>query len=438
MKYTYIIPLFFLLINCSSNDNEVPTKSIPEIQFIKTFGGGNNEVGLSATKTSDNGYAVLGYTQSNDGDITTKTDTSFDYLVLKYSSDDELLWSKTYGGSADDRGQNIIETSDNGFLVIGYTSSNDNDVETYYGGNDFWIVKLDSSGNISWQKTFGYIGNDNGIQIIQTSDSGFLIVGELDVSSSAGEGNAKTTALKHAGGDYWVIKLNTSGEFEWSRYYGGSFTDTPHGIVETDEGNFIITGTSDSDDVDISNNKGSYDIWTIKISNTGDLIWDKNYGGVEIDEAKAICKTQDGNILIVGNTRSSDQDVSTNQGGADLWLLKIDTNGNLLWEKTFGGSSFDIGSSIYQTEDGFIISGSSRSLDNEFTNQGQNDAWILKISSEGNQEWQKLIGGSNIDYLYDCVQLNDGSFIAVGESESSDGDITENKGFSDLLIIKIN
>lgn len=432
------IALLLILISCTKPEiNLGEYVFLEEISSIKTFGGSKNEVAKSVISTTDGGYAILGYTQSTDGDITTKNEDSFDYYVLKFSSDDKLQWSKTYGGSNDDRGSQIIQTFDGGYAIFGYSKSSDRDVTSNAGDRDFWLVKLDASGTISWQKSYGYLGVDVGVTLLQTDDKGFLIAGELDVTSSGGQGNTKI-ANKHAGGDYWAIKTDENGNKQWSKYYGGNFTDTPRGIAKTADGGFIIAGRSDSSDVDISNNKGTYDFWVIRISATGTLIWEKSYGGSEIDEARGISSTDDGNFIIVGDTRSSDKDVSNNNGGADLWVIKINPEGTILWEKTFGGSSFDVARSIKKTADGgFIISGSSRSLDNGFTNQGQNDAWLLKISSEGNQEWQKIIGGSKIDFFHDAVELNNRTIIAVGESESNDGDIATNKGFSDLLIIKI-
>lgn len=436
-KICYVATLFFLF-QCSKNEFITePTIEVSEIEFIKTLGGSNNDVLQSVIKSSDAGYAVLGYTQSNNFDILDKNDTSFDFWVMKFSKDDTLQWNKTFGGSEDDRGADIIATNDGGFALFGFSKSSDNDVNENAGAQDFLVIKITSSGLISWQKTFGYSGADSGTSFLQTKDSGYLITGVLDVTASNGQGNSKR-AQKHAGGDIWAIKLNSSGELEWSKYYGGSFTDTPFGLVETNDDSFIIAASSDSNDVDISNNKGSYDFWVLKISSTGVLIWEKNFGGSEVDEPRGISTTNDGNFVIVGDTRSSDEDVSSNNGGADLWMLKISTEGNLIWEKTFGGSSFDVARSVSKTLDnGFLISGNSRSLDSGFSNQGQNDAWVLKVDANGNKLWQKFIGGTENDFLFDAIQVNETSLIAVGESSSSTGDITENKGFSDALIIKI-
>ncbi len=437
MKKICFSTILLIFVCCSKKVIEdIPTLNTSPQEFVKTFGGSKNDVFQSVVKTTDGGYAILGYTQSNDFDLSDKANESFDFWVMKFSSEDNLLWQKTFGGSDDDRGFDIITTSDGGFALFGFSKSADIDVSQNAGAQDFWLIKITADGIISWKKNFGFIGADNGTALIQTSDDGYLITGVLDVTASNGEGNSKTTQ-KHAGGDVWAIKTNSSGGLEWSRYFGGSFTDTPFGIVETPENEFIIAASSDSDDFNVSNNKGAYDFWILKISSRGSLIWEKSFGGSEIDEPRGISSTNDGNFVIVGDTRSSDQDVTINNGGADLWLLKISTDGNLIWEKTYGGTSFDVARSISRTQDnGFLISGYSRSTDNNFMNLGQSDAWILKVDNTGNKLWQKFVGGSENDFLFDAIELNNQSIIAVGESSSSDGDIIENKGFSDALIIK--
>lgn len=440
-RTSYICGFFLILLsfNCSSDDTSSNPSDV-EISFIQTLGGSNNDSAQSVIATSDGGYAVLGYTQSNDGDITDKQDQSFDYWVLKFDAQDNLQWQKTYGGSNDDRGNEIIQTLDGGFAILGYSFSDDNDVSTNAGLQDYWLVKLDQNGNISWEKSFGYDGADSGISLIQTNDQGYLVTGILDVTASGGQGNTSRNSSRHAGGDYWALKLNLNGDIEWSRYFGGNFTDTPQGVAQTNNGDFIIAGSSDSNDTDISSNIGTYDFWVIKISPTGDLIWEKSFGGNQIDEARAIVASNDGNFIIAGDTRSSSNDVTENNGGADLWLIKISPDGDLIWERNVGGSSFDVARAMVRSQNSdLILSGSSRSSDFDVSeNKGQNDAWIVKTDIDGMLEWQITVGGSNIDFSYGVAELNDGSIIAVGDTASSDGDILDNKGFSDLLIIKIN
>ena len=438
--------LFFtiLIVFSSCNTDKDLITIIPisngSLELSKTFGGSKNDVAKSVISTSDGGFAVLGYTQSMDGDVTGKSSENYDYWMLKFNSEALLEWNKTYGGSGDDRGSQLIQTSDGGYALIGYSDSSDGDVTINNGNRDFWVIKINATGAIIWEKSFGYSGVDEGVSILETSDNHFILSGVLDVTASGGDGNSGRYSPRHAGGDYWSIKINASGDMVWSRFYGGSFTDNPAGIIENITSDLITVGGSDSNDVDISNNKGTYDFWVIKSSSSGAIIWEKSYGGSEIDEARGVISTDNGDHIIVGDTRSEEQDVSFNNGGADLWVLRISDNGDTIWEKSYGGSNFDVGKSISSTFDsGFIIAGSSRSSNGDVNkNQGQNDAWVTKISNSGQLLWETTVGGAEIDFAYDAVQLTNGTIIAVGETSSFNGDILVNKGFTDLLIIKIN
>ena len=439
IKYCCFVFVLSINLSCDSSENIQPTENQSvEVEEVLTIGGTKNESAQSVVNTPDGGYAILGHTQSMDGDISNKTDTSFDYWLLKFDASGQEQWQKVYGGSDDDRGEDLITTNDGGYAILGSSKSNDGDVSNNSGSNDFWVAKLDASGIIIWEKSFGYVGADSAFSIIQTQDNGFLLSGVLDVSASDGAGNNRMNMERHAGGDYWVIKIDAMGDLQWSRYFGGTFTDTAYDSVQTQDGNFLIMGSSDSDDVDIINNKGTYDFWVVKLNNTGTLLWEKSFGGSEIDEARAITTTADGNFFIAGDSRSNDIDLSTNNGAADVWIIKINSDGDLLWEKTFGGSSFDGVKAIYKTQNNeFLVAGNSRSSDGNLTkNNGQNDAWIFKINAQGNVMWQKTIGGNDVDLLMGITELNNGSIVGVGNTNSSDIDISENKGFSDVLIIK--
>ena len=444
MGKSYYIKLYFFIaftfLFCCESDDSITTNQIVSIHEISTLGGTKNESGQSVVATSDGGFAVLGYSQSMDGDLLNKSNISYDFWLIKYNFNGEQEWQKVYGGSSDDRGYDIILSNDNNMVIFGSSKSADGDVSSNAGSNDFWIAKISNSGAIIWEKSLGYNGSDNGYSVIQTIDNGYLLLGVLDVTASDGEGNNRISSYRHAGGDYWAVKLDSNGILEWSRYFGGNFTDTSYAACQTQGGDYIIIGSSDSNDIDISNNKGTYDFWIIKISSEGNLIWEKSYGGSEIDEALDITPTTDGNFIVCGNTRSNNIDVSSNNGAADIWILKITPNGEILWEKTYGGNSFEAAKSVHQTTDnGFIIAGNSRSDNNDLTkNNGQNDGWIFKINQDGILQWQTSIGGSNIDLLMDSTQLQDGSIVAVGNTSSSDLDISENKGFTDLLLIRLN
>ncbi|AYN66163.1 hypothetical protein D1013_01590 [Euzebyella marina] len=434
----FVTVLSVLVGACSKNDDDKPSP-LPEPAEIQvetaTFGGSLNDSGKALVKTTDRGFAILGHTQSNDGDVSDKDAEDFDFWLMKFDAQSSLEWTKSYGGSENDRGSDLVQTADGGFALLGFSESSNGDVSENGGSLDYWLAKTDSNGNLLWQKSFGYKGRDEGISLIETKDQGYLLVGVLDVTASEGQGNQ--TARNHAGGDYWAVKINSSGDIEWSQYYGGTFTDTAYDVVELNKGGYLIVGSSDSFDVDISDNKGTYDFWVVRITDVGELLWEKNFGGSEIDEAKAIVPTADGNFLIVGDTRSNDQDVSTNKGAADIWVVKIDGAGELVWERTYGGSGFDAASSVVATSDGgYLIAGNSRSGDGDLqSNQGQNDAWVLKINDEGIIVWQRSVGGSQIDLAAAVIELNGEKVFAVGESASDDFDVNQNKGFTDVFLL---
>ena len=440
----YLLFLFIIFFcKCTESNltvHEGSNSSNGTLELVQTFGGSKNDVAKSVVSTVDGGFAVLGYTQSLDGDITDKATENYDFWMLKFDSEAQLEWNKTYGGSGDERGRSLIETSDGGYALLGYSDSSDGDVSSNNGNRDFWLVKINASGVLSWQKSFGYEGEDEGVSIIETSDNHLMLSGVLDVTASGGEGNQGRFSTRHAGGDYWAIKITPTGDIVWSRFYGGTFTDSPTGIKETLNDGLISVGGSDSNDVDISNNKGSYDFWIVKSNLNGDIVWEKSFGGSEIDEARDIISDGNGNHIVVGDTRSNDQDVAFNNGAADLWVIKVSNSGELLWNTSIGGSNFDVARSISTTfNNEFIIAGSSRSSNGDVSkNQGQNDAWVLRLDNSGQLLWETTIGGSEIDFSYDAVQINNGTIVAVGETNSSNGDIIDNKGFTDLLIVQIN
>lgn len=440
IKYTFFT-LTACAFNCDSTQVDIEnfnTQNI-EVQKVVTLGGSKNESAQSIVATPDGGYAVLGFTQSMDGDVLSKTDNSYDFWLLKFDVNGEQEWQKVYGGIDDDRGQDVITTTDGGYAITGSSKSSDGDVSENAGLNDFWVVKINDLGIIEWETSLGHSGTDKCFSILQTQDNGFLVSGVIDISSLELDGCGSSSANRHAGGDYWIIKLDAFGTLLWSKSYGGSFSDTAYSAVETQTGDFIIVGSSDSEDVDISNNKGSYDFWVLKLSSSGNMLWEKSFGGSEIDRARDVALTSDGNFLITGDSRSSNNDLTNNYGVSDIWIIKIDPNGELIWEKSFGGSNFDGVQAISIAEnDSFLISGNSRSSDIDLVqNKGNNDAWIFSINFHGIIQWQTNLGGSNIDLFMDVVELENGSVVAVGNTNSNDYDILENKGFSDILLIQI-
>lgn len=450
-KQIVILFVLLALLSCSEDDDTSSTlqpiaEFENELESIITIGGSQDEDALSVTQTQDGNIAVLGYTQSNDGDVMGKSSTDSDYWLILVDQNLNVIWQKTYGGSSDDRGQKIISTTDGGFLVTGFSRSDDGDVTENFGFHDFWTLKLDGAGNIIWEKSFGFSGNDRGFSAIQTSDGGYFLSGFLDVSSSGGAGNdngnaqrSKTLFAKHGVGEFWGIKLDTDGQTQWRRYFGGSDNDRSYDVVESHDANVIMVGSSESDDFDITNPRGSYDFWAVKVNLDGDLMWQKNFGGSSIDIGYAAVKSLDNQYLFVGDTRSDDGDVQQFKGNTDYWLVKFDENANLTWQNTYGGSNFESARSVLQLESGeILINGSSRSTDGQVSeNFGQNDLWVVHAEDSGDFISGLSIGGSQIDLANDAIQLESGEVVVVGSSESSDSQINENKGGKDVLILKL-
>lgn len=439
-NYIKIVLMLFSIVSCTSDDSIKINSLTGEIEWQKTFGGANDDIARAIIETSDKGYAIIGYTNSIDGDITDKTVAENDFWVLKLDPNGNIEWQKTYGGSGDDQGRSIIQTSDGGYAITGPSKSADGDGSNNEGQHDHWIVKLDAQGNIQWEKSHGFSGHDHSRSILQTNDGGYFIGGYLDVTASGGLGN-ETVTTKHGVGEFWAQKLDATGNLEWRRYFGGTNNDRIFKVLQAHDGNFLLIGSSESDDFDVNNGNGSYDVWVIKIDTKGSMLWEKSFGGSGIDNGHAAVKTNDGNYLIAGTAISTDGDISNSKGNSDAWIIKINDSGKLLWEKSFGGSNFDAawaidsGKGIFSS---YIIAGNSKSSDGDITsNNGENDFWVLKIDTTGKLLFEKSLGGSGLDFAYGVIETFDQKIVVVGETESTDKDITSNKGGKDIWIAKI-
>ncbi|WP_422858317.1 hypothetical protein ACOKFD_13025 [Flagellimonas sp. S174] len=445
MKKIVLLVIIIGFCSCNnSDDNETASMSfdfLGELDWVQSFGGSGEDTAQSIIQTSDGGYAVLGFTNSTDGDLAGKSLNVNDYWLLKFDVDGNLQWNKTYGGSKDDRGQSVIQTNDGGYAIVGYAMSDDGDGSNNEGFHDNWILRLDASGTILWEKSFGFSGHDHSYDVVQTSDGGFFFSGFLDVTSSEGEGNTgKSPYLtRHGVGEFWGTRLDANGDLIWRRYFGGTNNDRSFGVVEANDGGLVMVGASESDDFDISNSKGSYDFWVVKVSAKGEMLWEKSFGGTGIDKAYAVVKTQDNAYAVVGNTFSVDTDISKNNGESDVWLIKVSDSGDLLWEKTFGGTAFDAARGLGTTADGgFVIAGNSKSLDGNATqNNGENDLWIIKTDAEGNVLFEKSFGGADLDFGFDALEDAEGNLVLVGESSTALSPNKEHQGSTDLVILRI-
>lgn len=442
--------LLFLVLcvvfSCAKEDAEVAfngldSEFVGELVWVKNFGGSGNESAQAIIGTNDGGFAVLGYTGSTDGDIAAKFEEENDYWFLKFDANGVLQWNKTYGGSMDDIGQSLVQTTDGGYALTGYAMSIDGDATNNQGFHDNWILKLDAQGVLEWESSYGFSGHDHSYDILEASQGGYFFTGFLDITSARADGNTEkgNGLTSHGVGEFWGTKIDENGSIQWRGYFGGTNNDRAHSVVQSNDGGFVMAGFTESDDYDVSSTNGSYEFWVVKVDAFGNLLWEHSFGGDGIEVAYDIAKTLDDGYVVVGNTFSDNGDVLVNHGGSDVWMIKIDAEGNLVWEQTYGGLEFDLAQAVVQSKDGgFYITGNSKSDDKDSSfNYGENDIWLLKTNSVGELVWEKSYGGSGLDFAYDLIENEDGSVMVVGETASTDFNTLTSKGNTDLVLLKI-
>jgi len=340
-----------------------------------------------------------------------------------YSQNSQINGQITLGNEFHNFAYSLIMLDDGSYLVLG-------DTETDTNSMDILVAMVSDSNTLIWQKTYGGSGVDRPSKIIQLSDEEFLILG----STSSADGDiAENSGLY----DFWLLKINKAGKLLWEKTYGGSENDFGIDIFRRDD-IFYIAGYSFSNDGDISDNKGGSDYWLLKLDQNFQILWEKNYGGSDNENLKDLLVLENDNILLLGGTNSSDGDVSLNKGEKDVWLVETDEYGQILYENTYGGSDNEEGKAIWLTENGDLIVGAvTKSTDGDISKSfGLNDFWLMGIDSVGQLQWQKSYGGSRNDVLKDVLSTDDG-YLLVGNTYSYNGNITENKGRSDVWYLKV-
>jgi hypothetical protein len=347
----------------------------PDAEWIKTFGGSENDHGYCVRQTNDGGYIIAGYTRSygNNGDM----------WVIKTDMEGNEEWNKTYGGAERDVGLAIYRTYDGGYIITGYTYS--------YGyggfGSDLWLVKIDTNGNEEWNKTYGGADTDGGRSVQQTTDGGYIITG---YSHSYPAIDAT-----------WIIKTDSSGNIQWQRIYENpSESLIGRSAVQTsDEGYIFVTAFSPS------HTQGK-DAFLVKLDVNGNEEWNKTYGGAGWEDGREVQQAPDGGYIFTGG--SSSYSVTYNRN--DVWLVKTDINGNEEWNRTYGGLNHDYGYSMQKTTyGGYIITGLTDSF-----GAGEFDVWLIKTDNDGNKLWDKTFGGSQREMAESVQQTTDNGYIITG------------------------
>ncbi len=427
-----------------------PDLSLP-IDWQKTFGGVRVDVAQAIQPTADGGYILAGNTNSQDGDVTgyhsgpfgcyvtcfnqTICDYFPDGLVIKLNGSGVIQWQKALGGSNAENLLSIQPTPDGGYITSGLTYSNDGDVSGYHGGDeaDAWVVKLSSTGVIQWQKV---LGGSTGCDF--ANDVLFTPDGGYIIVGHTDSFDGDVTSLIGQR-DVWIVKLSSTGAIQWQKTIGGSESDYAYSLKPTPDGGYIAAGYSYSSNFDVSGNHGDADAWVVKLNSNGGIQWQKSLGGSNEEIARSIQLTPDGGYIIAASTKSDNGDVSGNHGDADAWIVKLNSSGGIQWQKTLGGINEEIARSIQLTSDGgYVIAGSAKSNNGDvFGNHGGQDTWIVKLNNSGALLWQKSLGGTANDFANSIQQTIDGGYVIAGQSSSINGNISSNHGATDAWVIKL-
>ena len=296
----------------------------------KRFYGVENAEASSIQQTSDGGYIVAGrtgrYERNSWGDFS----IVYNAWVVKLNARGNIVWQKNFGGSREDTANSIQQTKDGGYIFAGMTSSADGDVTGNHEDGDIWVVKLNASGNIMWQKSFGDSGWNTANFIQQTSDDGYIFAG-YTLPSAADYNEA------------WIVKLNASGDIEWQKHLGGSGGDEANSIQQTDDGGYIFAGYTTSNDGDVVGVHGLGDLWIVKLNASGDIVWQKCFGGSAWDYANSIQQTNDGGYIVAGSTYSTGSDMTDNHDNRYSLVVKLNASGNIVWQEYFSDRGYDDG-----------------------------------------------------------------------------------------------
>jgi hypothetical protein len=376
------------LASCTYFDPVNPPDPVPvdkSIGWQTHLESGVGETARCVRQTSDGGFIVLGTVEGET--------VRADLWLFKTDAAGRKLWGRTFGGGAEETGCCLQQTSDGGFILVGSTRS------LGAGGWDVYLVKTDAEGGKEWEKTFGGSANDHGWSVECIVD-GYAIVGS-------------TTSFGDDDGDGYLIRVNGSGELLWQKTFGGANADEGYAVRNTSDGRFIFAGYTQASFA------GDDNAWLVKADANGNLVWEKVFGAIAdstadipgcLEQGKDVLLTSDGGYLLAGYTHS------LGAGEFDAWLIKTDDEGNKEWDRSFGGANWDQAEAVTRTADcGYALAGMTRSYG------AWEQAWLVKTDPDGNQEWDKTFGESGDEWGYCLRQIADGGYLLSGSTTSHGG-----------------
>ena len=373
MKPAHLLPGTMLLIG--GLFHPLGAQEVPGTLWTRTYGGISSDRGFSVQQTADGGFVLAGYTSSFGvgGD---------DVWLIHTDAKGDTLWTRTFGGSNTDVGRSVQQAADGDFVLAGHTNS------FGAGSRTVYLIHTDATGETLWTRTYSGINYSEGGTVRQTADGGFVVGGYT--GSFTGYSDA------------YLIRIDANGDSLWTRTFGGSGTDRGNSVQQTSDGGFVLAGWT------ISFGAGASDVWLIRTDPQGNILWTRTFGGWNTDVGRSVQQTTDGGFVLAGYT------FSYGAGAADVWLIRTDAQGDTLWTRTYGGSSYDWGNSVQQTADGgFMVAGYTSSF-----GAGGDDVWLIKTDAQGNTLWTRTYGGPMDDASYSVQQTGDGGFVVAGYTSS--------------------
>jgi hypothetical protein len=357
-----------------------------------------------------------------------------------YSQNFEINWQQCFGGSKEERAMDIISV-ETGYYIAGWTESTDGDVSFNHGSGDAWIIKTDIEGNILWEKTYGGTAGEFWRRIISAPDNNFYLLG------ASGSGNGDISYDPYPGSnDLWIAKIDNLGNLIWEKIIGGGMIDMVESGTSTNDGGVVVFGWTGSQNGDVSVNYGIYDMWMVKFNSDGDIEWDKSFGTNDFDYGNVIIQTSDGGFLVGGTSTIGTGGNLTcipHSINAEAIILKLNSTGEIEWQNCYGGSEHDGVFGLLELNDGYLISAYADSNDGDVTgHHGESDIWIIKIDFYGNIIWEHCYGGNNMEIAYNIFEESNGDYLVIGSTSSNDGDVSGNHSISeyyeDIWVFRVN
>lgn len=418
-QFTMLLFLFIGIVSAQTG---------PNISWQKAIGGSLEDKGLAVIKTTDNNVLFAGETKSVNGDII-GNNGGIDILLTKMKPDGTQLWSKCFGSMYNEAFGEIINTNDGGFLLVGKTYLNIPGALF-----NFWVCKIDIDGNLIWKKDYGGSKVDDAKSVIQTSDGGYLIIGNSFSNDGDSPGNFGDQ-------DILAIKISADGTLQWKKNYGGPSQDSAVQVIAANNGGYLIVGNTMSNKINGQDSPYYWSKWlVIKINEDGSFMWFKTFTGEKMNIVSSIRKFDDNSYILFGDSDSNNEDFVGNKGSVDLWVFKINNDASVIWKKNFGGQSTEIaGDFIIDDNKDMYFNSSSSSIDGDVINPTQmyDNYWVFKLNQNGDMQWQRSYGGSNIDFGTSICMLNNDLYLH-GRTFSNDGDISGNHGGLDMWAAKVS